>query len=270
MNFTGNLWRGGWLLAGVLILSGIVFGQESEDDENFISPARPSVSEGATIHKRGVLQIETGGDFDFDAPNYRHQQSVPLGFYYAANNRLRLDFEFETVTSQKDRMGRRETGIGDVNLGLKAIARDKPKERLAVGFSYSIKLPTGNEEKGLSTGRVDHNLRAIFERQAGKFDFIFNASYLNVGRADSDRRASGAQAIFRVDYNLTKKIEIQTEFFGNTVDEELSRGLYVLGAFVYKVNKRLRFDVGARPGFGRDASAVGVFAGFSVGVGNGF
>lgn len=245
-------------------------GRKARRRTKILSRPRPTVSEGATVPKRGVLQIETGGDFDFDAPDYRDQQGAPLGVYYAATEKLRLDFEFEMVTSQKDRMGMRETGIGDVNLGFKAIARDQPKKRLAVGFSYSVKLPVAREEKGLSTGRVDHNLRAISERQAGKFDLIFNASYLNVGRAGGDRRASGAQAIFRVDYNLTKKIEIQTEYFGNTVDEELPRGLYVLGAFVYKVNKRLRFDVGARPGFGRDAPAVGVFAGFAVGIGNGF
>jgi hypothetical protein len=28
----------------------------------------------------------------------------------------------------------------------------------------------------------------------------------------------------------------------------------------------LRFDVGARPGFGRDAPKIGIFAGFTVGV----
>jgi len=238
------------LLAVVLFVSLFVCAQD-EEDEDFIAPVRPSVSESANIQKAGVLQVEYGGDFDFDAPDSDNQQIAPLSVHFAMNKRLRLDFEFETVTSQENRMRMRETGIGDVSLGFKAIARDQPKERLAVAFSYSVKLPTASEEKGLGTGKTDHNLRLIFNRAYGKNDFIVNVSYLNVGREMSERRDSGAQVIFRYDRELTKKFGIITEYFGNTVDEEQPRGLYVLGALTYKITKRLRFDVGARPGFER-------------------
>ena len=227
---------------------------------------RPTVSEGASVQKKGVLQIEYGGDFDFDAPDFRNEQVAPLGVYYAVNKRLRLDFEFETVTSQENRMEMRETGIGDVNLGFKAIARDEPKERLAVAFSYSVKLPTASEEKELGTGKVDHNLRLIFNRAYGKNDFTVNFSYLNVGREMSDRSDSGAQVVFTYERELPKRFGIIAETFGNTVDEEQPRGLYVLGALTYKINKRLRFDIGARPGFGRDAPKFNFFFGLSVGV----
>lgn len=253
------------ILGVILFLPFVTFGQQGED-EDFISPVRPSVSESAQIQKKGVLQIEYGGNFDFDAPDFRNQQSAPLGLYFAVNKRLRLDLEFETVVSQADRMGTRETGVGDINLGFKAIARDKPKEQLAIAFSYSVKLPTASEEKSLGTGRVDHNLRAIFNRTYGKNDFVVNFTYLNVGREMSDRRDSGAQVVFAFERELPKKFGIISEVFGNTVDEQQPRGLYVLGALTYKINKRLRFDVGARPGFGRDAPNFNFFFGLSVGA----
>ncbi len=263
---TANYFRQSvWLLVVVVIFSFSVQGQDEEDDD-LISPVRPTVSESATIQKKGVLQLEYGGDFDFDTPDFHNQQSAPLGIYFAVNKRLRLDFELETVMSQENRMRMRETGIGDVRLGFKAIARDKPKEQLAVAFSYSVKLPAASEEKELGTGKVDHNLRLIFNRTFGKNDFVFNASYLNVGREGEDKRDSGAQAVFTIERELPKKFGIIGEVFGNTVDEEQPRGLYVLGALTYKVNKRLQFDVGARPGFGRDAPRIGIFFGLSVGV----
>lgn len=239
----------------------------SQEDENYIVPVRPSVSESARIQKEGVLQIETGADFDFDTPDFRNQQSAPLGVYYAMHKRLRLDFEVETLVSQKNRMrNKRESGIGDVNLGFKAIARDQPKKRLAVGFSYSVKLPTADKDKGLGTGKADHNLRLIFNRTYGKNDFIVNLSYLNVGREMSNKRDSGAQVIFRYDRELTKKFGIITEYFGNTVQEELARGLYVLGALTYRANKRVRLDFGMRPGFGREAPNFNFFFGLSLGA----
>lgn len=255
------------LLMAVLLLSFCVidFAQDDED-ESFIDPTRPGVSESAEIQKKGVLQIEYGADFDFNTPDFRNRQIAPLGVFFAATKRLRLDFEFETAASQRDRMEMRETGIGDVNLGFKVIARDRPKERLGIAFSYSIKLPTASEEKSLGTGKIDHNLRMIFNRTFGKNDFIVNLSYLNVGREMSGKRDSGAQIIFGYNRELTKKFTFVNEIIGNTVDEEQSRGIYYLGALTYRVNKRLQFDAGVRPGFGRDAPNFNFFFGLTVGA----
>lgn len=256
--------------AGFFVLTAILFlartsAAQGEDDD-YISPVRPTVSDSATIQRKGILQIETGGDFDFRAPDYSDQQSAPLGIYFAANKRLRLDLEFDAFISQKDEIEIRESSMGDVSLGFKAIARDKPDERLAV--AYSVKLPTADEEKGLGTGKIDHNLRLILNRNYDKNDFIVNFAYLNVGRKSEDRRNSGAQVVFTYERELPKKFGLVVETFGNTVDERQPRGIYLLGALTYKINKRLVFDVGARPGFGRDAPKIGIFVGLTVGVAN--
>lgn len=44
----------------------LAFAQE----DDFIDPTRPSVSESATIQRAGVLQIEPGIDSDFGAPDF--------------------------------------------------------------------------------------------------------------------------------------------------------------------------------------------------------
>lgn len=250
----------------LMIFSAFVFGQE--DDEDYLSPVRPTVSDSAKIQKKGVLQVEAGGDFDFRSPDYRNRQSLPLGVYFAVNKRLRFDFETDAVASQKDLTGMRETGIGDVTLGFKAIARENPEERLAVAFAYSIKLPTASKEKELGSGKIDHNLRLIFDRKYGKTDFIFNAAYLNNGREDANKRESGAQAVFTVERELSKKFDIVGEVYGNTIEESQPRGIYLSGALIYKVSKRLYLDIGVRPGFGPEAPKIGLFAGMTLGVAN--
>jgi len=128
MNFTTNQsGKIGWLLLIISLFSYTVVAQDDED-EDYISPVRPTVSDSATIQKKGVLQFEAGGDLDFRSPEYRNRQAVPLGFYYAVNKRLRLDLEVDTFVSQKDPLGMRESGVGDVQLGFKAIMREEPKE----------------------------------------------------------------------------------------------------------------------------------------------
>ena len=67
---------------------------------------------------------------------------------------------------------------------------------------------------------------------------------------------------------MSKKFDIVGEVYGNTIEENQPRGIYLLGALIYKVNKRLHFDVGVRPGFGRDAPRIGIFAGLTVAVAN--
>jgi len=116
---------------GLIFLLTLLVGQyavaaQDDDEEDFISPTRPGVSESVGIPKKGVFQLEYGGEFDFRSPDSRNQQSGPSGVFFGAGKRLRLDFEFTTFVSDRDRMEMRETGIGDVSLGFKAIFRDKP------------------------------------------------------------------------------------------------------------------------------------------------
>lgn len=262
--------RGGFLFLIALLFNFAAIAQSNDrEEEDYLSPVRPTVSDSAKIQKKGVLQIEAGGDFDFRAPEFRDRQTLPFAVYFAVSERLRLDFELDAADSQKNLPdGARETGIGDVQIGFKAIARGEPQKRLAVAFAYSVKLPTASAEKELGTGKVDHNLRLVLHRAVGKTDFIFNAAYLNNGRENADGRESGAQTVFTVERELTKKFDLVGEIYGNTIAERQPRGIYLLGALIYKANERLYFDVGVRPGFGRAAPRVGVFAGVTVGVGD--
>jgi hypothetical protein len=88
-------------MSALLLFLPLAASAQNDEDEDYISPVRPTVSENAKIQKKGVLQVEYGADFDFDAPDFHNQQTAPLGIYFAANKRLRLDFEFDTVISQK-------------------------------------------------------------------------------------------------------------------------------------------------------------------------
>ncbi len=71
-------------------------------EDDFIDPSRPTVSEDATVQRAGVLQIEPGIESDFRAPDYRSQQSMPIAFRFAVNERLRLDLDVDVVVSQLD------------------------------------------------------------------------------------------------------------------------------------------------------------------------
>jgi hypothetical protein len=165
--------------------------QSSGQQEEFIKPSRPGVASPAEIQKPGVLQIEYGYDANFRGSEFRTQQTLPLTLRFAASSRLLVEVDLDTLKSETDDNGNRETGVGDTRLGLQIVALKDTKSHPALAFAYYVKLPSGNEEKGLSTGRIDHKVLLLLSRKFGNTDMDLNLAYLNVGREDSRRRASG-------------------------------------------------------------------------------
>ncbi|MBA3633373.1 MAG: transporter [Acidobacteria bacterium] len=105
-------------------------------------------------------------------------------------------------------------------------------------------------------------------KKINKTDIDFNAAYLNVGREFGDRRASGGQAALSVSREFENNFGVIGELAGQSEDDVQPKGIFALGAMTYKASKRLQFDAGLRFGLNPDAPRIGVFAGFTVGIGD--
>jgi hypothetical protein len=239
---------------------------KQEEDEESIKPSRPGVASPAEIQRPGVLQVEYGYDANFRGSEFRAQQALPLTLRFAASSRLLIEFDLDTLKSETDQSRSRETGIGDTRLGFQVVTLKDTESHPALAFAYYIKLPSGSEEKGLSTGRIDHKVLLLLSRKFGQLDMDLNVAYLNVGREDSARRASGGQGAISFAYEFKNNFGVEGELSGQNLDDVQPRGLFALGALTYKMNKRLRLDGGIRFGLNPEAPRVGVFGGVVVGV----
>jgi len=236
-----------------------------QQKDDFIVPSRPTVSEPADIQRVGVLQLEFGPDAEFDAKEFRNQQTTLLELRFAALSRLLLDFQLETVKSQVDRTDGRMTGVGDATIGPQVVAF-KRAGYPTFAFAYLAKLPTASKEKNLGNGRVDHKAMLLINYQLGDFDLSVNLAYLNVGRKDSGRRADGGLFAIALAHTFKNHFGLFGELSGQSLEYSLPRGVYPLGGVTYQVNRRLRFDAGLRFGIGAEAPQVSVVAGFVFGI----
>jgi hypothetical protein len=241
-----------------------------QQKDSFIVPSRPTVSEPAEIQRKGVLQLEFGPDAEFDAKEFRNQQTTLLELRFAALSRLLLDFQLETVKSQVDRTdGRRTdgrmTGVGDAIIGLQVVAF-KRTGYPTFAFAYLSKLPTASKEKNLGNGRVDHKPVLLINDQLRAFDLSVNLAYLNVGRKDSGRRADGGLFAVALAHTFENHFGLVGELAGQSLEFTLPRGVYPFGGVTYQVNRRLRLDAGLRFGIGAEAPRVSVVAGFVFGI----
>ncbi|HEV7374446.1 MAG TPA: transporter [Pyrinomonadaceae bacterium] len=240
--------------------------QSGKQEEEFINPARPGVSNPAELQKPGVLQIEYGYDGSFRASDHHTEQTAPLALRFAVTTRFLFELDLDTLNSQTDETGTRLTGIGDTQIGFQVVAFKDTEKHPALAFAYYAKLPTASAEKGLGTGRVDHKIITLLSKKFGETDMDFNAAYLIVGREHGSGWVTGGQAALAFERNFENNFGVQGELSGQTKDDVQPIGLYALGALTYKVNRRLVLDSGMRFGLTHDAPRVGVFAGMTIGL----
>ncbi len=257
--------KAGWLALLLMLFVADAAAQQAQDEEE-LKPTRPTVANSAEIQKAGVLQAEFGYDSNFRAEEFRSQQSLPLTLRFAATDRLLFEADLDVVKSETDEAGTRMTGVGDTRLGLQVVALKDTDEHPALAFAYLMKLPSASREEGLGTGRFDHALVALLSKKFGETDMDLNVAYLNVGREDSGRRASGGQAALAFSREFENDFGVAGELSGQSLDDVQPRGVYALGALTYKASGRVRLDAGARFGLNPSAPRFGLFAGMSVGV----
>jgi hypothetical protein len=237
----------------------------TNDEPDFIVPARPTASNPAEFQRPGVLQLEYGFNGNWHAPGGASEVDTPLALRFAVSRRLLLEFDGDTPLSQVSD-GTRTTGAGDTQLGIQAVLQHSTRTRPGVALAYYVKLPTASAERGLGTGRFDHFLLALVSKNISKTDFDFNAVYLLAGRTTNAGHASSAQAAFAASRNVTKRLGIQGEVSGSTRNDAQPGALFTLGVVTYQFNRRLVLDAGLRAGLTPEAPRLGAVAGLTVGV----
>jgi hypothetical protein len=237
------------------------------DEPDFIVPARPTVSNPAEFQQPGVLQMELGYDANFHSTgNFGYQQDVPLALRFAVNRWLLLELDTDSPFSQKDSTGLGNTGAGDTQLGFQAVLKHENKSVPGIAFAYYIKLPTANRNKGLGTGRVDHNFISLISKKFGGTTVDFNGIYLLAGKTSDKGHASSGQAALAVSQNLTKRFGVQGEISGLSRNDLQPGAMFGLGVTTYQITKRMVVDGGIRFGLTPAAPKCGVVAGITVGI----
>ncbi|MDT7779540.1 MAG: hypothetical protein QOC99_2052 [Acidobacteriota bacterium] len=238
-----------------------------EDEPDFIVPARPTVSNPAEFQRPGVLQLEYGFNGNWRAPGDASEQDTPLALRFAVSRRMLLEFDGDSPFSQSAN-GLRTTGAGDTQLGVQFVLQHEAASRPGVALAYYVKLPSASAAKGLGTGRVDHNLLALFSKKLGQTTFDFNAVYLLAGRTTDSGHVSSGQAALAASRNFTRRVGVQGELSGLSRNDAQPGAAFGLGVVTYQLNHRLVFDGGARFGLTHDAPRIGAVAGLTLGIAN--
>ncbi len=200
-------------------------------------------------------------EFSFDRLRDRDagittKASVP-GFTYTYGISDPLDVFIGTSyarVSVNDPVGgnARVNGIGDTALGVKW--RFFEKDNLSLAIKPQIAFPTGDENKGLGTGRTSGAAALILTYEMEPMTLLANVAYFrNNYKLDADKTAFRSN-LNRVSAAALVKVHEKVRLFGDVgsttnADRTVStRPAYFLFGAIYSPNKDLDLDVGLKLG----------------------
>ena len=208
--------------------------------------------------------METGVDSRHNGDEFDAEQTLPTLLRYSITDSLALDVGFDGFTSQVPTGGSiRTTGFGDSTLGAQWVALPQSSARPAVALAYAVKLPTATN--GVGTGEVDHRLQLLVSRKLGQVEVNGVATYLNVGEEPNVRTSGGSFAV-SASQEFSTHVGYVADLSHQTVDAEVPKGTFVLGAVTYKMSDAAQLDAGVRAGLSSGSPRVSVIGGVSVGI----
>lgn len=169
-----------------------------------------------------------------------------------------LDIYIETsytrVTKRApDIHSERISGLGDTSLGMKWRFYDK--DNLSLAIKPHVTFATGDENKGLGTGRTSGSFTALTAYEAAPFTWLANVAYQRSNYKLPADRAALRSDLVRVSAAALVKVHEKTRLFGdvgsttNVKRASNRRSAYVLLGLIYSPSKNVDLDAGLRFGF---------------------
>jgi hypothetical protein len=238
-----------------------VRGQTAQEDPREAKPERPTVATHAHVVAVGIVELETG--FQFQHPDAASSLfSVPSLFKIGLADHVQLDIA--PGFQRSSNAGQSSSGLTDAQVGIKWQLTDGAPVVGDFAIQSLLKVPTGSISRGTGTGTTDLNLLAISSHSFGPVALDLNAGYT---RRSGDGSVVPTSATFwtcSTGIELTDRLGWAAEVFGYPGTKGLS-GAPAIVAFLtgptFAVQKYLVIDAGAIfniTGFGGHAIYAGL------------
>ncbi len=245
-----------------LLLTIVAFASSSYADH-------PLITDDTYTQGAGRFQLEINGQYGHDRErkedvtlrNSTYESRSILSYGVADAVDLILGVPYQSFrTREDDVLISAESGLSDTSLEAKW--RFYQNEGLSLAFKPGITLPTGDEERGLGSGRVTFTGYFIATKETGPFEFHFNAAYIR-----NENKVGERETLWHI--SLACEVEIFENFrlVGNVganrnPDPSSSDELvFILGGAIYSLRPDLDLDVGIRADVTDPARGYALLAG---------
>jgi len=217
-------------------------------------PGHPLITDDTGTQGKGGLQVEVNGMLGHDRDGVVTQKAreagTMLSYGLFDNADVVLGIPYQHI-STKDRGGsQRHRGISDLSLELKW--RFYEGNGLSLAFKPGMTLPTGNDKKGLGTGRPTYGPTFIVTKEVAPWAFHFNLGYRRnenrlLERMDLWHTSLASEFEVLEGIRLVSNVGMER----NTDKTSNTHPAFIIGGVIYSPTKSLDLNLGVQFGLSK-------------------
>jgi hypothetical protein len=248
-----------WAAVLLLLLAGVAISAPGQQDVPEANPARPTVSNPATLTPVGYLQFESGYLAAWHSPEFSSQSSFNEVVKFTATRRIELLAAAGPFAHSR---APNATGnaAGDVALGVQGVVHQGEGARPTIALSYFRRVYSG-DAPNLDIGSASNTLILLVSADVKSFHYDTNYLFNEVIE-NGIHRAQFGQTL-SVSHSLVGKFGISGEIWHFTQPFLRSHAVGNLWALNYNLRKNLVLDGGFDRGFTSTSTRWEVFVGFT-------
>ena len=217
----------------------------------FSYAAHPLITDDTGTAGKGKMELEVGTEYGHDDEEGVKENSfeiVPVLTYGIMDN-VDIEIAFPYLYTRTKEAGTtdKESGFSDVEIDLKW--RFYEKDGLSFAIRPLVSFPTGDDEKGLGTGKVTYSLLLFVTKEISPWAFDLNLGY---ARSENklDERENIWHASLATRYEAKENLVVVGDIGLETNPDKESDTppAYLLGGIIYTVLENIDVDFAVKGG----------------------
>jgi len=228
--------------------------------------AHPLITDDAGTQGKGKFQLEINAQYGRDDNEGAIQHTTPavtaLTYGVIEPVDVSIGVPYQWIKTRDSETTERHDGFGDVVLAVKWRFYETD------GFSFALKpavtFPTGDEDKGLGTGKVTYSLFFITTKELKPWAFHLNLGYIgNENKLDQRVPLWHASIAAELTVAMGFKVVVNTGIQRNTDKGSHTAPAFLLGGVVYSITDDIDIDAGYKYGLTKPEVDNTVLAGMT-------
>ncbi len=213
--------------------------------------AHPLITDDTGTQGKGRYQLELNGEYGYDKEEGIKTETLDiktiLSLGLIDNLDLVLTLPYQWIRIKEGEQIEDSKGVSDVSFEIKW--RFYEREGLSVALKPGLTLPSGDDDKGLGSGKATYSLFLITTYEDSPWAFHFNAGYIRNNNAIDERKD-----IWHLSLAGTYDIIDGLKIVGNVGMErnpDRDSGTdpaFFLAGLIYSISKDIDIDAGIKLG----------------------
>ncbi|MBI4680790.1 MAG: transporter [Nitrospirae bacterium] len=239
--------------------------------------AHPLITDDAGTQGRKKFQIEVNSEFSYDKEKKFSEDTgdwvtekttggeIATNLSYGVDDYtdivIGLPYQWSEV-KENDIVASDEDGVSDMSMEMKW--RFYEKDGLNFALKPGVTLPTGDDERGLGSGRTTYSMVFIATKEISPAAFHLNFGYKRNDNKVDERRDIW-HASFASDVEVVKNLEAVANIGveRNHTKTSHTQPAFILGGLIYSVSENLDIDLGVKGGLNNAEADYTILAGIA-------